>query len=108
MPPEEHATDGAAVAPAVLGDEGAELFIPCARAAPHDQQVQLELRHTTENALALVTYTSLERLVEGCGDQQPWISVPSAEVQQLAEQVAAQVILQDVPLPDDQRQDSPE
>lgn len=108
MPPEEYGADGDVVAPAVLGDEGAELFVPSGRASPHDQELQLELRHTTENALALVTYTSLERLVEGCGNQQAWISVPEAEVQQLAEQVGAQVILQDVPLPDDQRQDSPE
>lgn len=108
MPPEEYGADGETVAPAVLGDQGAEVFVLCSRASPYDQEVQLELRHTTENALALMTYTSLERLVEGCGDQQPWISVPSAEVQQLAEQVAAQVILQDVPLPDDQRQDNPE
>jgi len=106
MPTGRYAADEEAVAPAVLGDEHAELFLPTGRTVPADQEVQLELRYTTEGALALVTFTSLERLVEGCGDQQPWISVPGAEVEQLAAQVGAQVILQDVPLPEDQRQDS--
>lgn len=95
---------GDEIASAVTSDSGA-VFIPSEPMTPEDQQANLELRETTEGALALVSFTSLEQLVEGCGEQQAWISIPEAEVQQLAAQVGAQVILQDVPLPDQQRKD---
>ncbi|MHA6802802.1 SAV_915 family protein [Salinifilum ghardaiensis] len=96
------------VAPAVLGEQRVPVYVPSQPMAAEDHEAQLELRRTSEGALALVTYTSLERLVEGCGNQQAWISVPESELRQLAEQVDAQVILQDVPLPDEQHQDEAE
>lgn len=107
MPPEGYEDEGHVVAPAAWGEVG-DVFLPSQQAAPSDPQVQLDLRTTTEGALALVSFTSLERLVEGCGERQAWISVPETEVQRIAEQVGAQVILQDLPLPDEQRHDVPE
>lgn len=98
--------DGNEHAPAV-GIDGDSVFIPSEPMKPDDEQANVELRETTEGALALVSFTSLDRLVEGCGEHQAWISVPRAEVQRLAEQVGAQVILQDVPLPHEQRHDAP-
>ncbi|WP_009950386.1 SAV_915 family protein [Saccharopolyspora erythraea] len=59
----------------------------------------MELRQTTGGALALVLYTSLERLVECCGEHQPWMKVPTKELPAVVEQVGAQVIREDVPLP---------
>ncbi|GAA4851414.1 hypothetical protein GCM10025787_38330 [Saccharopolyspora rosea] len=82
------------------GDQIVEVFIP-ARADVGNQQVQLELRYTTEGALALVLYTSLERLVECCGEQQAWVKVPASELATIVDQVGAQVIREDVPLPTD-------
>ncbi|GAA4854611.1 SAV_915 family protein [Saccharopolyspora rosea] len=90
-------------------DWPAEVYVPCEPITsvdpqqPH-QQVRVELRRTTDGALALLTYTSLERLVEGCGQQQAWISVPGNAVRKLAEDTEAEVILQDVPLPESELQ----
>jgi hypothetical protein len=108
MPSAESDNDGGVVAPAVLRGEQVSVFVPSRPMTAEDHEAVLELRKTSEGALALVTYTSLERLVEGCGSQQAWISVPESELQHLAKQVDAQVILQDVPLPDEQRQDEAE
>jgi hypothetical protein len=101
---EGFALDEQTVAPAVLGDESAMVvYVPAERVSPGDQQVRLELRNTTSGELALLIYTSLARLVEGCGDRQPWISVPKSEVRTIAEQVGADVVLEDAALPDTER-----
>ncbi|QGK68980.1 hypothetical protein GIY23_05015 [Allosaccharopolyspora coralli] len=100
VPPAQPGEDHV-VAPAVLGAPQTEVFVPSERASTGDQQVRFELRYTSEGAFALLTYTSLERLVEGCGEAQPWVSVADTDVMTLAEQTGAQVVLQDVPLPDD-------
>ncbi|WP_281290255.1 SAV_915 family protein [Saccharopolyspora dendranthemae] len=86
-------------------DDDTAVFLPAEPVAAGDRQARLELRHTTGGQLALLVYTSLERLVKACGDQQPWISVPVAELHSIAEQVEAEVVLEDIALPDVERRD---
>ncbi len=98
-----------AVLSAELGDEaGADelpltAFLPTEPVSVEDQEVRLELRYTTEGALALMTFTSLERLVASCGDQQPWIAVPGGELPMVAERAGAELVLEDFALPESER-----
>lgn len=52
------------------------VFLPCARPfGPEDSDVELESFETGDGA-ALLVFSSLEALVEGCGENQPWITIP--------------------------------
>lgn len=99
--------DEEGIAPAVVGGaiDDTAVYLPTEPVAAGDRQARLELRHTTGGQLGLLVYTSLERLVEACGDQQPWISVPLADLHTIAEQVEADVVLEDIALPDVERRD---
>ncbi|GAA2784914.1 SAV_915 family protein [Saccharopolyspora taberi] len=80
-----------------------QAFVPCKPVKAGSAEATVELRRTTTGELALPTFTSLRRFVEGCGDRQPWIAVARADVQKIAEQVGAEVVLEDVALPDTER-----
>ncbi|MEV0701177.1 SAV_915 family protein [Saccharopolyspora sp. NPDC050389] len=97
--------DEQVISPSVLGGEPESVvYVPTERVSPGAQRALLELRSTTGGELALLIYTSLERLVETCGDRQPWISVAKSEVQTLAEQAGASLVLEDfAALPDTDR-----
>ena len=81
------------------------VFIPAQPTPNDDSQARLELRLTTEGALALVTYTTLERLVLACGERQPWIAVGGSDLLKVAEQTGAEIVLQDIELPGEERRD---
>ncbi|HEX3783238.1 MAG TPA: SAV_915 family protein [Pseudonocardiaceae bacterium] len=51
-------------------------FVPTRSILGPDEQVCPELRRTGDGQLALLAYTSLERLVDSCGPDQPWVLVP--------------------------------
>ncbi len=92
---------------AEINDEPAELvYVPCERVLRGDTEVTVELRRLQDGRTAVVAYTSLEALVENCGDLQPWASLPSDKVQEVQEHSGAEVVLWDVALPADQRNDS--
>ncbi|RZS36979.1 type III secretion system (T3SS) SseB-like protein [Herbihabitans rhizosphaerae] len=82
MPGDSSAPDGFSVAPSVLGGEMAgvdaddvpdQLFTPTATAVAGDD-VTLVLRELEDGRRAMLVYTSLEKLVAGCGDEQPWMA----------------------------------
>lgn len=60
----------------VLGGLVPVVFLPCASpVGPEDSDVELE-SYETEDGTALLVFSSLDALVEGCGEEQPWITVP--------------------------------
>jgi hypothetical protein len=65
-----------------------------------------ELRQTKSDQLALMTYSSLNALVQGCGTGQSWTRVHSADIPWLARTVGFDVVLFDLALPAELR--SPE
>ena len=100
------------VAPPVLGAEyagrgvgggSAVAYVPSQRLRPGDTEATLELRNTEDGRVAMLAYSTLERLVEGCGESQPWVAVPMDRVQNLQELSGADVTLWDVPVPDEVR-----
>ncbi len=117
MPHDPFAVDEAGAAPAVFGSEyagddtdeepppqeQAPLYVPCKAVAKGAGEVELELRTSEEGELALVVYSDLETLVACCGESQPWLAVPTDQVETLASQAEADVIARDVDLTDDQQ-----
>lgn len=97
------------VAAPVIGagfDEGEPVaYVPSQRGSLSDEQVALELRHTVDGRLAMLAYSSLDFLVAGCGEAQPWVAVPAERVTELQRLSGAETVLWDVALFPDQRRD---
>lgn len=102
------------IAPAVLSPEhvpptDAEddvpetAYVPSERVTKRDAEVTLELRDTADGHRALLAFTSLDQLVAGCGDGQPWVAVRGWQLDELREKSGADVVLWDAALPIDER-----
>lgn len=63
----------------------------------------LELRVLTDGNTALLAYSSLESLVDGCGKGQPWIAVHGGSVEDLRQRSEADLVLWDAAVPLEQR-----
>lgn len=66
-------------------------------------ELSVEFRRLGDGRLALMAYTALDRLVNCCGQQQPWAVVPAERLNELDRHQPYDLILLDVELPDDQR-----
>lgn len=78
------------------------VYVPTA--GPADE---LDLRETPDGRSVLLVYTALDRLVEGCGPQQPWVLLPVAELGAEGGRTAPDLILFDVAVPDHARRPGP-
>ncbi|MBE9376399.1 hypothetical protein IQ251_18260 [Saccharopolyspora sp. HNM0983] len=90
----------------VNGEPAVVVYVPCERVLRGDTEVTVELRQLEDGRTAVLAYTSLDALVENCGDLQPWASLPSDKVQHIQESSGAEVLLWDAALPAEQRKDS--
>lgn len=91
---------------ASLSDEEvspATVYIPSERVVRREQNVTLELRRLVDGNVALLAYTSLELLVEGCGNRQPWVAVRSDALEDLRCRSGADVVLWDAAIPVEER-----
>ncbi|MGW5644857.1 SAV_915 family protein [Saccharopolyspora sp. NPDC003752] len=101
------------VAPSVIGSEfsapleeeesPATAYIPCERVTKGNTDVTVELRHTPDGQRALLAFTSLEHLVEGCGDGQPWVAVRGEQIEDIKSRSDADVVVWDAALPIEER-----
>jgi hypothetical protein len=53
--------------------------------------------------LALLVYSALDRLVTCCGDKQPWVVLPTVNLEKIREETNFELILLDVEIPDEFR-----
>ena len=101
-------------APSVIGAEHMEpldgdeqlpeqVFLPAERITDPNQPVTLELRVLADGTTAMLAYTSLDTLVAGCGDGQPWIAVGGQDVEDLQQRSEADTVLWDAAVPLEQR-----
>lgn len=99
-------------APAVFGSEYSGLetedavrnvYLPCRRVGPRDREAQVELRRADDERLVMLAFTSLEELVRGCGEDQPWIEVAVDRVSQVQRDTGADAVLWDLELPTELR-----
>lgn len=85
-------TDAGTVVPPVV-------YVPTQRVRPGDTETTLELRRLQDGQLALMAYTSLDRLVDACGEFQPWALVPAPQVEQIRAAAGFDVVALDVAIP---------
>ncbi|WP_243791452.1 SAV_915 family protein [Saccharopolyspora gloriosae] len=78
------------------------VYLPSQRATRQDEEVTLELRDTAQGDRALLAFTSLRELVDGCGDGQAWVAVRGHQIDDLRARSGADVILWDAALPVDE------
>lgn len=65
--------------------------------------IELEMQKTLDGRIAVLAYTALDRLMDGCGAGQPWALYPTAHLHELSADQPFDVIYLDVPLPEDLR-----
>ena len=82
----------------------ATVLVPTLPVAAGDREVSVVLRQVEPGLVVLLAYSSLARLVAGCGPRQPWVSVRAEVVDELASSAGATAVLLDVALPE---QDTP-
>lgn len=74
------------------------VFVPSTRVSAGDGSVSLEFRQLADGRTAMLAYTSLERLVSGCGPAQPWVSIRAERLTELREHF--DLVLVDTELPE--------
>lgn len=86
-----HTRQGTIVPPVV--------YVPVDPAGQGDDEAIFELRKLRDGRTALLAYTALDRLVDGCGEHQPWVLVPADAVAAQQASLGYDVALLDADLP---------
>ena len=84
-----------------LDDVPPVLYVPCAEAVADPAQARIEYRTTLDGRVAVLAYTALDRLVQGCGDAQPWVLLPTARFSDMARVHPYDVVLVDIEMPEE-------
>jgi hypothetical protein len=79
------------------------LYLPCDGYRRGDEQLSIDFRCMRDGRLALLAYTALDRLVNCCGHDQPWVVVPVSALEELDRHQPYDVILLDVEIPTELR-----
>ncbi len=66
---------------------------------PDDQGRGFAVRPLTDGRTGLLAYTALDRLASCCGDEQPWVMLPTAQLGRVKEAQAFDVVAFDLPVP---------
>ncbi|SDP56248.1 hypothetical protein SAMN04487905_105221 [Actinopolyspora xinjiangensis] len=75
------------------------VYVPCEAASPNNGELSVDLRRTRDGRTALLVYSSNERLVRCCGEQQPWVAVHTEKLDELDRRIHFDLILLDVDIP---------
>ncbi|SFT96763.1 SseB protein N-terminal domain-containing protein [Actinopolyspora lacussalsi subsp. righensis] len=79
------------------------VYVPCEAASPNNGELSVDLRRTRDGRTALLVYSSNERLVRCCGEQQPWVAVHTEKLDELDRSIHFDLILLDVEIPQEFR-----
>lgn len=79
------------------------VYVPCSPLNPEDEELSVDLRRTRDGKLALLVYSALDRLVTCCGEQQPWVVLPTANLEKIREKTDFELILLDIEIPNELR-----
>ncbi|WP_184725527.1 SAV_915 family protein [Saccharopolyspora phatthalungensis] len=91
------------VAPMDEEELPATAYIPCQRVTKGATDVTVELRDTADGQRALLAFTSVQELVDGCGDGQAWVAVQGEQIVDIKGRSGADVVLWDAALPVEDR-----
>lgn len=79
------------------------LYLPCAEAEPVGGNITVEMRETKDGRVALLAYSALDRLIRCCGPDQPWVVVPTPNLERLRQSRPFELVLLDVAIPGELR-----
>lgn len=82
------------------------VYVPVG-SVPEGDSVDIVFRRTLHGRLALVLYTALDRLVDGCGPHQPWILLPTERLVEVHEHNPFDVVYFDLEMPEEERERPP-
>lgn len=75
------------------------VYVPCNVSDPSHGELALDMRKMRDGRTALLAYSALDRLVQCCGQQQPWVVVWTAQLEDFDATQPFDVILLDVQIP---------
>jgi hypothetical protein len=79
------------------------VYLPCASHVSDPTESVVELRKTRDGRMALMAYSALDRLKYCCGDQQPWMVVPTPTLDKIQQVQPFDLLLLDVVIPPEHR-----
>ncbi|SFQ21567.1 hypothetical protein SAMN05421810_105206 [Amycolatopsis arida] len=79
------------------------VYLPCATPAADPAEAVVEMRRTRDGRMALLAYSALDRLKYCCGEQQPWMVVPTPMLDQIQRARPFELLLLDVVIPAEHR-----
>jgi hypothetical protein len=82
------------------------LYLPTGVQSDEDTGTAIELRRTEDGRTALVAYSTLDRLIDGCGEHQPWVLVSTRYLPKIHQAHPYDLIVLDSPLPQGMRHTS--
>lgn len=84
------------------------LYIPCLEHVRDAAGAQALYRTTKDGRSALLVYSALDRLLDCCGEDQPWFGMPTKDLQLLHDVRPFDVVYTDVYVPEERRGPVPE
>jgi hypothetical protein len=75
------------------------VWVPCAPGEPGDDDLSVDLRETPDGRLALLVYSSADRLAACAGPNQPSIAMPAADLEEIRAEIGFSLVLLDVEIP---------
>ncbi len=79
------------------------LFLPTAKKPKDFTSAEIELRPTKDGRMALIAFSSVQRLVECCGPHQPWALVRAEHLGRVYQAQPYDLIVLDSDLPEELR-----
>jgi len=76
------------------------VYLPCAAVGQDDTALTVDLRRTRAGQVALLVYSALDRLVDNCGEKQPWTVLPATDLERIREATGFELILLDMCIPE--------
>lgn len=73
--------------------------VPAEAATPPQSEVTVQFAHTPDDELAMLAFSTPERLAACLGDEQPWIAIPKSELQPVQHACEADILETDPVLP---------
>ncbi|UJW32047.1 hypothetical protein L3Q67_44005 [Saccharothrix sp. AJ9571] len=83
------------------------VYLPCEAHVQDPADAVVELRRTNDSRMALMAYSALDRLKSCCGEQQPWLLLPTKMLERIQRVQPFELVLLDVVIPPELRTTPP-
>jgi hypothetical protein len=83
------------------------VYLPCTESVQDPLQATVQMRRARDGRVAVLAYSALDRLHDACGDEQPWVLLPTTSLDALQQARPFQLLLMDVVIPPEHRYAGP-